>query len=131
MGFVLNTVTPTAPTFLIWCRSLSTQLKHCTLRAIASENSENLYLLLAVCCACFLTWMFYRGGVVSTSPNPQAGGPPLVSCPRLLIQFIRSYPPYWRPFLYLQPEDSPCHGDRDPLPMGLMHIYSRKYGHYK
>jgi hypothetical protein len=35
-----------------------------------------------------------RGGVVSTSPNPQAGGPPLVGCPRLLIQFIHSYPPY-------------------------------------
>jgi len=34
-----------------------------------------------------------QGGVVSTSPNPQAGGPPLVGCPRLLIQFIRSYPP--------------------------------------
>jgi hypothetical protein len=34
-------------------------------------------------------------------PNaqPQAGGPPLVGCPRLLIQYIRSYPPY--------PEDFP------------------------
>jgi hypothetical protein len=27
-------------------------------------------------------------------PNPQAGGPPLVGCPRLLIQYIRSYSPY-------------------------------------
>jgi hypothetical protein len=27
-------------------------------------------------------------------PNSQAGGPPLVDCPRLLIQYIRSYPPY-------------------------------------
>ena len=34
-----------------------------------------------------------QGGFVSTSPKPQAGGPPLVGCPRLLIQFIRSYPP--------------------------------------
>jgi len=39
-------------------------------------------------------WMFLnisvlQGRVVSTSPNPQAGGPPLVGCPRLLIQFIR------------------------------------------
>jgi hypothetical protein len=25
--------------------------------------------------------------------NPQAGGPPLVDCPRLLIQYIRSYHP--------------------------------------
>ena len=65
-------------------------------------------------------WMFLnisvlQGRVVSTSPNPQAGGPPLVGCPRLLIQFIRSCPPYRRPFLYPQPEDAPCHGDRDPL----------------
>jgi hypothetical protein len=27
-------------------------------------------------------------------PNPLAGGPPLVGCPRLLIQYIRSYAPY-------------------------------------
>jgi hypothetical protein len=36
---------------------------------------------------------FLRLGV-NTSPNPQAGRPPLVGCPRLLIQYIRSYPPY-------------------------------------
>jgi hypothetical protein len=62
-------------------------------------------------------WMFLnvsvlQGGVVCTSPNPKAGGPPLVGCPRLLIQFIRSYPPYRRPFLYPQPEDAPCRGHR-------------------
>jgi len=34
------------------------------------------------------------GRVVSPPPNPQAGGPPTVGCPRLLIQYIRSYPPY-------------------------------------
>jgi hypothetical protein len=32
--------------------------------------------------------------VVSPPPNPQAGGPPTVGCPRLLIQYIRSYSPY-------------------------------------
>jgi hypothetical protein len=62
----------------------------------------------------FLTWVF-TGKVVSTSPNSQSGGPPHVGCPRLLIQYIRSYPPYRRPFLYPQPEDAPCRGDRDPL----------------
>jgi hypothetical protein len=31
------------------------------------------------------------------------------------IQYIRSYPPYRRPFLHPQPEDSPCRGDKDPL----------------
>ena len=59
----------------------------------------------------FLNSIFSRGGVVSTSPNPQAGGPPLVGCPRLLIQFIRSYPPYQKLILHPQPEDAPCHGD--------------------
>ena len=63
----------------------------------------------------FLNNVFFQGEVVSTSPNPQAGGPSLVSCPRLLIQIIRSYPPYRRPFFYPQPEDAPCRGDRDPL----------------
>src|SRR5215469_2104980 len=63
----------------------------------------------------FLNNGFSRGGVVSTSPNLQAGGPPLVGCPRLLIQYIRSYPLYRRPFLHPQPEDAPCRGDRDPL----------------
>jgi hypothetical protein len=38
--------------------------------------------------------IFVRWVVVSTSPNPQAGGPPLVGYPRLLIQCIRCYPPY-------------------------------------
>jgi hypothetical protein len=43
----------------------------------------------------FVTWLvFLRWGVVSTSLNPQAGGPPLVGCPRLLFQYIRSHPPY-------------------------------------
>ena len=56
-----------------------------------------------------------QGGVVRTSPNPQARRPPLAGCPRLLIQFIRSYPPYRRLFLYPQPEDAPCRGERDPL----------------
>jgi hypothetical protein len=37
---------------------------------------------------------FLRWGVVSTSPNPQAREPPIVGCPRLLIQYIRSYLPY-------------------------------------
>ena len=31
------------------------------------------------------------------------------------IQYIRSYTPYWRPFLHPQPEAAPCRGDRDPL----------------
>ena len=73
----------------------------------------------------FVTFRFSRGGVVSTSPNPQAGGPPLVGCPRLHIQFIRSHPPYRRPFLHPQPEDAPCHGD-GPTNTGHIGIGRRK-----
>ena len=73
----------------------------------------------------FLTFCFSRGGVVSASPNPQAGGPPLVGCPRLLIQYIRSYPPYRRPFLHPQTEDEPCRGDRDPQTR-TEHTYTNK-----
>ena len=65
-------------------------------------------------CEYFLTFCFSRGGVVSASPNPQFGGPPLVGCPLQFIQFIHSYPPYRRPYLHPQPEDAPCRGDRDP-----------------
>ena len=76
----------------------------------------------------FLTVLFLREGVVSASPNPQAGGLPLVGCPRLLIQFIRSYPPYRRPFLHPQPEDAPWRGDRDPQTRTVYEIMWKKYG---
>jgi hypothetical protein len=69
----------------------------------------------------FLNMVFLWGGVVSASPNPQAGGPPFVGCPRLLIQYIRSYPPYRRPFLHPQPEDAPCRGDRDLHTHDILH----------
>jgi hypothetical protein len=66
----------------------------------------------------FLTWYFLRWRVVSTLPKPQAGDPPCVGCPCLLMQYIHSYPPPWRPSLHLQPEDVPCRGGRDPLITG-------------
>ena len=43
---------------------------------------------------------FYGEDFWAPRPNLQAGGPPLVSCPRLLIQYIRSCLLYWRPFLH-------------------------------
>jgi hypothetical protein len=58
----------------------------------------------------FLWW-----GVVSTSPKPQDWGPPPVGCSQLLVQYIHSYPPYWRLLLHPKPEEAPCCGDRDPL----------------
>ena len=56
----------------------------------------------------FLRWEF-----VNTPPNPKAVGPHLVGCPRLLIPYIRHYPPYWRPLLRPQPADAPFRDDRD------------------
>jgi len=43
----------------------------------------------------FITRHFLRCGIVSTSPNPQAGGPLLVGCPLLLIQYTGIYPANW------------------------------------
>jgi len=40
--------------------------------------------------------MFYREGLLAPRPTPKLEDHPLVGCPRLLIQFIRSHPPYWR-----------------------------------
>ena len=37
--------------------------------------------------------LFLRWGVFGRSPNAQAGGPHIVSCPRLLIQYTRSCRP--------------------------------------
>jgi hypothetical protein len=70
----------------------------------------------------FLWW-----GDVSTSPKPQAGGPPPVSSLWLLIQYIHSHPPYWRLFLHLQPEGMPCHGDRDPHSWNMNTIEMKYY----
>jgi hypothetical protein len=42
----------------------------------------------------FVTRSFLGWGVVSPTPNPQAGGPPIVGCRRLLIHYICNYPPY-------------------------------------
>ena len=66
---------------------------------------------------------FLWRGVVSTLPNPPSWRSTLVGCPQMLIQHIRSYPPYWRPFLHSQPEDAPCMGNRDPLIMVCLPHY--------
>jgi len=45
--------------------------------------------------------------------QPLAGRPPLVGCPRLLIQYILIDTPYWTPFLHPQPEEVPWRGETD------------------
>ena len=66
-------------------------------------------------CICFATRSFLWCGVLCTSQKPKAGEPPLGGCPRLLIQYIRSYPPYLWPFPYQHPVYAPCCDDRDLL----------------
>jgi len=39
--------------------------------------------------------------MVSPSPNSQAGGPLLVRCPHVLIQYICSYPPHLEAVSYV------------------------------
>jgi hypothetical protein len=48
-----------------------------------------------------LKHVYFLRRVLRASPNPTAGGPPFVGCPRRLIQYIHVSLPYWRrPFLY-------------------------------
>jgi hypothetical protein len=66
---------------------------------------------------------FLQWGVVNVLPIHQAGGSPLVRCPRLFIQYIRSYPPYleavspsatWERAMPWWQKPT-YHRDRDPL----------------
>jgi hypothetical protein len=58
---------------------------------------------------------FYGEELLAPRLTPKLEDDPPVGCPLLLIQYIRSYHPYWRPFLHPQPEDALCRGDRNPL----------------
>jgi hypothetical protein len=58
---------------------------------------------------------FHGEGLSTPRLTPRIEDHPLVGCPRLIIQYIRNYPPSWRLFLHLQLEDAPCRGDRDSL----------------
>jgi hypothetical protein len=42
---------------------------------------------------CFQANLFFTMKGCYPTPNSQAGGPPLVVWPWLLVQYIRSYPP--------------------------------------
>jgi hypothetical protein len=80
-------------------------------------------------CATFRNKLFFlRWGAVSPLPKPQAGGSPLVGCPRPLIRYIRSYPPYLEAISSIRNkyEDAPCRGKREQHkmgPKGLFAIY--------
>ena len=72
-------------------------------------------------CDCF-TIHFYNEELLAPSPthHPKVGDHPFsVVRHCFFFQYIRGYPPYWRPFLHPQPENAPCRGDRDPLITGI------------
>jgi hypothetical protein len=60
---------------------------HCLARAKKS-------VLLRGSLTHFVTYYFFTVRCCYPTPNPQAGGSPLVGCPQLLIQYINSHPPY-------------------------------------
>ena len=65
---------------------------------------------------CAATWyLLYGEELLASRPNPKLEDHPLSDVRYCFLQYIRSYPPYWRPFLHRQPEDSPCRCDGDPL----------------
>jgi hypothetical protein len=73
-------------------------------------------------------FLFLRWEVVSPPPNPQAGGPPLAGCPRLLIQYIRSYAPYLEAFSSTRNlRTRHAVVTRDPLNMGGHSAVSEYY----
>ena len=101
----------------IWKQNLSISflvmsftLKSSKFKKILSVTVSSLLMFLNI--ICFLRW-----GMLAPRPihQPRSCRTNLVGCPLLLIWYIRSSPPYCRPFLHPQPEDAPCRGDRDPL----------------
>ena len=52
--------------------------------------------------------VFLRQGILTTRPNPQGGGPPIVDCLRFPFQYLRRYSPHLVSLLRPQPVDV-CH----------------------
>jgi len=60
---------------------------------------------------------FYSEELLAPRPALKLEDHSFCICPRLLIQYIRSYPLYRRSFLHPQTEDTPCRDDGDALVM--------------
>jgi hypothetical protein len=55
--------------------------------------------------------IYLRKGVLSPTPNTQVGGPSFVGCPRLLLQYIRSYPLYLEAVVKWVPASTDTHAN--------------------
>ena len=114
---------------LTFCTSNKSNL-YIAIFLVTVENYPDLYRLL-IFHVPYLMSLYqppsWRTTPCRLSATPQARGPPLVGFLRLRIQYICNYPPYWRLFLHLQPEDTTYHSDRDPLSMELEDLLPEIY----
>jgi hypothetical protein len=73
----------------------------------------------------FRNRLFFHGeGLLA---QPQAEGPPLVVSPRMLIQCLRSYPPYQEPPLSQKPKGAPCCDDKGATERGSIVVEALWY----
>jgi hypothetical protein len=59
--------------------------------------------------------IFYGEELLAPRPTPKLEDHPLSAVRDCLLNVFVATLHNWRPFLHPQPEDAPCHGDRDPL----------------
>jgi hypothetical protein len=59
--------------------------------------------------------MFYGEELLAPHPTPKLEDHSLSAVRECLFNVFAATLHIRRPFLHLQPEDAPCHGDRDPL----------------
>jgi hypothetical protein len=58
--------------------------------------------------------LFYGEELLAPRPTPTLEYQPLSAVRDCLFNVFAATLHNWRPFLHPQPEDVPCHGDRDP-----------------
>jgi hypothetical protein len=86
---------------LPWASSVQSIPPHMSILRCLGLTSVSVELRAS--CKRSVTRYVLRSGAVITLSNHQAGGLPPVGCPRMLIQYIRSYSANLRPFVHPQP----------------------------
>ena len=73
----------------------------CSFLNVSAKISHPCKITVKTFCGCVVTRFKFLWWVASTLPKLQTGGPPLVRCPRLVNQYIHSYPPHLRGRSYI------------------------------